>query len=482
MPLSASMTRASVGSHPNSEKYRDSGFHPATGGSGSAVVSTRALVDKSGTTDVEITTGTFDAGPAAGTLASVQVKVFTPSGKLARVDNHNGLSSGATASFPSSALPHGTRLQVQTLVRSSDGLRTDVVSLADAVYFRPDLVASRLNAPAEAPLGAAVNLQAFIHEGNGEVGARADCVLYVDGAAADRANGIWVDAAGTVACAMTHMFAEARTYALELRVENVRPRDFDDTNNGVSSSINIVGSDLAAFGFAAQSGVEDAWWRAVSTLLTSEGIEETWDQTYRVQGPLQYASAGALIPRTLAFPIALRGEMSTNGGTVNVMEQTYATGEWIDWQQGYCASSSEYATGSATYVCAYTGGYLAGYTFVQYDAGGAEVRYHTESYVTYWDPSGQLHDRWRFEDYTDSRPMATWGPDFSVWLSVQGADDSSPRIGQATVQLEPFDWTFDLSSGDCSTLPGSPDCHEFHSHTTGVQGYVSYGAWPPYPE
>src|SRR5467141_2702065 len=105
-PIAASMTTPAAASHPNSEKYRDSGFHPATGRSGSAVVSTRALLDKSGTTDVDVTTGTFDGGSAPGSLGMVQVKAFAPSGKLAFTDNHTGLS-GATASFSYGTLPHG---------------------------------------------------------------------------------------------------------------------------------------------------------------------------------------------------------------------------------------------------------------------------------------------------------------------------------------------------------------------------------------
>src|SRR5437867_5935651 len=57
-PITASMmSPVAARSHPNSEKYRDSGFQPATGRSGSATVSTRALLDKAGTTDVEVTTG-----------------------------------------------------------------------------------------------------------------------------------------------------------------------------------------------------------------------------------------------------------------------------------------------------------------------------------------------------------------------------------------------------------------------------------------
>jgi hypothetical protein len=368
-------------------------------------------------------------------------------------------------------------VQVQTLVGEADA-RTDVVTLRDVVHLRPDLVAARIDAPAQAPLGAAVNLQGFIREGNGEVGARADCVLYVDGTAVDRASGIWVDAAGIVACAMTHVFTEARSYALELRVENVRPGDFDDANNGVSSSITIASSGVDYFGLAAQSYQSDGWWRSVSTLTTAEGIEETWDQTYHVSGPNQSASAAAIVQRVLTTPITLRGAMSTNGITLGAIEHTYETLEWIDWRQAYFGSQYDFATGTATYVSVYPDGSVPGYTWVQYDCGGADVRYHTESYVTYWDPSGQLNARWIYEDYSDTRPMVTYGPDFSASLSIQGADDVAPVAGQLTVQLEPVEFRFDFSSGDCSTLPGSPDCFEFHSHSVGVLGYGGYGSWP----
>src|SRR5438046_4182969 len=90
-PITASMmSPVAARSHPNSEKYRDSGFQPATGRSGSATVSTRALLDKAGTTDVEGTSGTFDGSPAPGTLGMAQVKAFTPSGNLAFTDHHPG--------------------------------------------------------------------------------------------------------------------------------------------------------------------------------------------------------------------------------------------------------------------------------------------------------------------------------------------------------------------------------------------------------
>ncbi len=134
MPIAASMTQLAAASHPNSEKYRDSGFRPATGSSGSATVSVRALLDKAGTTDVEVTTGTFDEASAPGSLDMVQVKAFAPSGTLAFTDNHTGLS-GATASFSYGTLPHGTPLQVQSVVDGGDP-RADVVTLATAVASR----------------------------------------------------------------------------------------------------------------------------------------------------------------------------------------------------------------------------------------------------------------------------------------------------------------------------------------------------------
>lgn len=477
-PITASLTTPErPRSHPNSEKYRDSGFQPATGRSGSAVVSARALLDKSGRTDVEVTTGTFDEGPAPGTLDRTQVKAFTLSGALAWTNNYSG--SSATARFSYTTLPHGTPLQLQTIVSGTGDGRTDVVTLADVVHFRPDLVASRLEAPGSAPVGAAVNLQGFILERNGELGARADCVLYVDGTAVDRASGIWVDAAGMVSCVMTHAFSEARTYSLELRVESVRPGDFDDSNNRVTTSINVVApSDVAFYSFQAWSVADTSWWHSVSTLLTWEGNLETWDQIYTRQGSTQFATINGLIPRVLNYnaPITLRGEMSTNGATVNTVDDTYGTLPFVDWQGGYCDYKYNFDTRGVTYICVYPD---AGYTYVQYDWSGADINYTSDSYVYYWDPSGQLHESWYSNAYSDFSPMVVLGPDFSGRLSVQGVDDPQPLTVQATVPFGPTDLRFDYVDPSCSTSPAPPGCFELHGRTVGVMGYVSYGSWPP---
>lgn len=484
-PLTASVSALGPRSHPNSQKYRDAGFQPAIGRSGSAVVSGRALVDKSGVTDVEVTTGTFD-GPSSGTLASAQVKAFTPSGDVAFTNNYNRLGT-ATADFSYRTLPHGANVQVQAVVQGVDGSRSSIVTLATSVHMRPDLVASQLYGAAASPVGAAVNFDGYVLERNGEVGARADCVLYANGAEIDRANGIWVDAAGLVACSMTHLFTEAGGYALELRVENVHPGDFATSNNVARAEIVIYTpppppSGFRTFGFQAWDITDVSWWHSVSTLEQWDGTVETWDQIYTRSGREQSASINGLIPRALDYhaPITLRGEMSTNGATVNTVEDTYESLPWVDWQQGYCDYRYNFETRGVTYICVYTDGYLAGYTYVQYDWSGADIHYTSNSYVYYWDPSGALHEAWYSSDYSDIAPLVTMGPDFSGRLSVQAAADEEPMVAQATVPFVPTNLFFDYVDPLCGTTPAPPGCFELHGHTFGQMGYTNYGDWPPY--
>jgi hypothetical protein len=475
--LAKSVNRTAT--YPNSRKYRDAGFHPATASAGSATISVRSLLGRSGTTDVEVTTGTFDA-IGSGTLSSVQVKGYDPRGVQLFTSTNNGLSV-STASFPYSNLTRGSQVQVKANVRNAS--KNDVVTVTDAVHLRPDPVALRVESPPNALIGWPLALHAFIMERNGDVGARISCVLYIDGTEADRADGLWVDAGGVVDCAMAHTFKTAGTHSLEVRVENVRPGDYDDSNNRATASIQIVQpAEFGGFSLSAQSLVDNSWTRNISKLTTIDGIEETWDQTVSEQGPNQYADMIGVVNRTLIFPVAMHGGMETNGTTVNLLDETIATSEPAYWYPEDWGASCGTAFGRNTdlYICTFESGPIAGYTTIQYDWWGADVKYHSVSYVTYFDPScaNGLCERYVVYDNSQVGPMFTFGPDFSGRLSVQGAGDDVPTAGMATATLSPFNLDYDYSDPGCSTTPVSMSCQESHIHVAGMAGYITFGTWP----
>jgi hypothetical protein len=468
--------------YPNSRKYRDAGFRPATASAGSATISTRALLGRSGTTDVEVTTGTFDGGTPSGTLSSVQVKGYDPGGAQLFTSTNNGLS-GSTASFPYSGLVRGSRVQVKASVRDVNA-KNEVVTVNDVVHMRPDLVALRIDGPAESLIGFPVNFHAFIMERHGDLGARASCVLYVDGVAADRADGIWVDAGGVVACAMTHIFTAVGAHSLEIRVENVQPGDYDDTNNSATGSIRIVRlAEFRSFSLQAHSVVQNSWTRYIYRYTTPEGIEETWDQTTTTKGPSQFASMSGLVERKLTFPVTMHGEMATNGTTVNTLDQTLATSEPAYWFPVELVASCGTSFGPSTnlYICTFDGAQLAGHSLIQYDWWGADVRYHSVSYVTYWDPTcaNNLCERYIVNDWSQIGPMFTFGPDFHGRLSVQGTGDDAPTAAMASVSLSPYSFDYDFSDPGCSTTPVSMSCTETHLHGAGILGFINFGSWPP---
>jgi hypothetical protein len=467
--------------YPNSRKYRDAGFHPATASAGSATISVRSLLGRSGTTDVEVTTGTFDGGATTGTLSSLQVKGYDPNGVQLFTSTNNGLS-GSTASFPYSNLARGSKVQVKANVRSVSSSNTDVVTVSDVGHLRPDLVAVRIEGPPNSLVGWPVTFHAFIMETQGDVGARASCVLYVDGAAADRTDGIWVDAGGLVECKMAHSFSNSGTHAIELRVENVQPGDYDDSNNRVTGSIQIMQpAEFRGFQLSANSIVDNSWSRFIFMQTTVEGIEETWDQTVSSQGASQSGLIMGLIERKLTFPVTMHGEMSTNGTMANMLDVTLATSEPAYWYPVEWGASCGTSFGASTdlYICTFESGVLAGYSTIQYDWTGADIRYHSVSYVTYWDPTcaNNLCERYIVNDGTDSRPMVTFGPDFLGRLSIQGAVDAVPTAGMATFPLSPYSYDFDYSDPGCSPTPVSI-CTEGHFHGAGVTGFISFGNWP----
>ena len=236
-------TTAFAESHPNSVKYRDAGLPNASGRSGSASIEARALANRDGSATIEVTTGSFDSSvPAPGTITKVQLKL--PDVPNGGITNFNGLESGGTFSTTVDPLGLHERVQIQASVRDISGARTDIVTATDVVKLRPDVRVTALSVRPRAPLGLPTNIYATVSESNGDVGARADLRLLVDGVEVDSAEGIWVDAGDTVQVRFVYAFEAAGSVNVQVVAGAVRPGDWDDTNNSASAQMQIF-SDAA---------------------------------------------------------------------------------------------------------------------------------------------------------------------------------------------------------------------------------------------
>lgn len=471
---SASLTTTKPALYPNTRKYRDVGFKPAVGRSGSATVQTRALLGRSGTTDIEVTTGSFDDFvPASGTLGMVQVKSVANGTSF--TSNHPGLTS-ASASFPYRGVAHGTPVNVQAIVGGADGARSDIVNVADVVHFRPDLFAE-IEGPAGAPVGGAINFFATVGERLGELGARASCVAYVDGAEVDRANNVWIDAGSWVGCTFTVTFATKGSHKVEIRVENVQPGDFDNSNNSASTTVEVEEPNgYTAYSLQAHDYSINDSFRFVSLF---NGILS--DQRETETGREQYISFVGLIPQALAFPIRLQGRYATNGTIIDDTDDIFDSAPFVDWQPGYCDAHFHNTSGGATYICVYTGGHLAGQTVVQYDWSHQDVRYHSDTYSKVWGDNTS-EPSYEANDFGPSMPLITFGPDVTGELTVYSGGSSMPVASAAnTISFYPDVLRSDYVDPSCTPDLFPPlTCFESHFLLVGNFAFTDFGSWPPY--
>src|SRR5918998_666084 len=80
---------------PNGRRYQERGLKPATGRSGSASLTARALLGKDGATTVEMTTGGLDGGGAQpGNINKAKLKPLDENGEAPYARNYTGLQGG----------------------------------------------------------------------------------------------------------------------------------------------------------------------------------------------------------------------------------------------------------------------------------------------------------------------------------------------------------------------------------------------------
>jgi len=222
---------------PNAVKYRDAGAKPAKGRSGSASLEVRALLGSNGDVTVEASTGSIEAGTSIGDIQKIQVKRFAGKGST---QNYTKLPGGGYWSATYQGLARNDAIQVQASIKGIDPKRADVVTVVASVTRGPDLAVMSVSGPGDAPTDVPVTFSAVLGELNDDLGARATCVLSVDGAAVARASGIWVDAGDNVSCLFTHAFATSGTHDVRVSLVDVAPGDWDTSNNSAATSINII--------------------------------------------------------------------------------------------------------------------------------------------------------------------------------------------------------------------------------------------------
>jgi hypothetical protein len=126
----------------------------------------------------------------------------------------------------------------------------------ETVKLRPDLAVDHITAPERTPIGMPVDITALVSERNGDVGARADCVLSADGVAIDRATGIWIDANRSVSCLFRPIFSTVGQKHLTVSLVSVDPGDYNPSNNSASASVEVVAASVAIELIGPQATVE----------------------------------------------------------------------------------------------------------------------------------------------------------------------------------------------------------------------------------
>lgn len=487
-PRVVSLSEVAAVRVPNAVAYREQGTRPATGRSGTATLEVRALLDRAGTTLLEVTTGTLDLPASApGTMSHVQVKLFTADGRL--VSTKNWFPDVAYWTLEIPGLTRGMVVQVQANVRGIDGNRTDVVTVSTTVLRRPDLRASQLQLPDTAVAGVPVVISATVAELNGDVGARTDCVLAVDGTQVDVAPGIWVDAGDAVSCVFTHTFPELPgTKTITIGLANTVPYDDDTSNDAVSGSIvviverpdafawfaeatdeRIVTHDSSYIRFTGLDGLPREEWRARDTVSRSQLADFGGTAAVAVTFPITQLELGQWTGGNAVHHVAIRDLAATSSAD----GRTCAAG---DLEEGVTFSV---CSGSAPAMTEFR--YLRRAGTVTYQSlDYARTWYDDDSGTPYWVANGPATTSGTLS--SDGAALVELAGDYRFLIRLN--DGGFVYIKDRTLPLAAFERTIASSPWACATTSvlgiTLTSCREHLTTASGVTtGRVSGPAGSP---
>ncbi|HEX2205925.1 MAG TPA: hypothetical protein VHG91_21600 [Longimicrobium sp.] len=444
----------------NTVKYRDAGLKPATGRAGLGQLTALALLGADGRAELVATASSTDsARPGTPSISKVQVKAFDTNGAQSFTRTHNGLS-GATFTQVYGGVTRGERLEVQANVNGIEPSRTDVVTATETVKLRPDLAVSLSN-PGQAYVNTPVNVLAVVRELNGDVGARADCWLYVDGQPTDRVSGAWVDAGDAVTCAFTLSLSATGTRTLEARVSNVQPGDWDTSNNTATSTIEVTNpAGLSYSAYVSSDSIVSVsrftnQWSDASNGSRGESLEESG--SIRVD---QRGQMSGYMPVGLPLPFTVEASQGTGGVTLHA--ESYTSDSVKPWWGPACVADYDYGQQIFFSACS-EGPAAGGRTFFSYERLAGSVTYHSTTYsLTYDGATGVENVYHRHISQTGSfGTMTPYGSTYDIVVRFTSGGqtyEAAPSMTLRTINISRspvescFGYTYEaFTSRSCSS-------------------------------
>ncbi|MES1165503.1 MAG: hypothetical protein ABUR63_07095 [Verrucomicrobiota bacterium] len=357
--------------HKRCEHYRHRHvFHRGHGANADLAV--RTLLDVKGNTVLEATTGTFDDGSTPkGAIDRLDVRITRADKK-----HHDDMTFKPKPAGPRFTTPVGRLAHGQSLTAAADisgiGRGNDHVSVDDAVQYRPDLAVAHIDVPASATMGLPMSLAATVREMMGDLGATADCILSADGAVVDQVSGIWVDAGGVVTCHFTATFTTPGQHQLHVDVANVRPGDYDMSNNGADATVTMA----PQFMFSA-SAYDATYSGSNVTQVLDAGGNVLYQENDTFGGSLQSATINGSWGTPLTFPLASVSAMATSGGTTWSVINLANLPAGSSSATGTCGAGSDPTGYNWITVCSATVNGAPGTTVALSEFAG-DVTYHSD--------------------------------------------------------------------------------------------------------
>ncbi|HEY0870632.1 MAG TPA: hypothetical protein VGD55_09565 [Acidothermaceae bacterium] len=398
----------------------------------------------------------------------MKVTLLRPDGKHHDEMNFKLKPAAGYFTAPMGHLVHGQAMNVDAIIKGVDK-GDDHLSVDDTVQYRPDLAVSRIDVPSAPTIGLPTSIAATVREMMGDLGATADCLLSIDGTVVDRVPSIWVDAAGVVTCHFTATFKTAGQHTLRVDVGNVRPGDYDMSNNGASATVTV------GAGFAFTASASDATYSGADVTQVLDGSGNVlYDDNETFSGSVQSASLNGSWGMPVKFPLASVSVTAQSGSdSWSLIGLPSLPAGSTDPSNGTCGSGSDTTGFNWVTVCtANVNGAPATTVAVSEFAG--EVTYHSDGVCQQttaladcaggfsWNTGGS-------DVYAARHPFAG-----NLTLTVNVTDAAGANLQAFPVlPMTPFVSQYD-SPQSCDPLgDGTQNCSK-HTYTeTGVKAAVT---------